>query len=111
LAASAITAVVGAGLAATVEGRAWFFWLLAVATIGNAWVVVVLVRWARRRDDRRAAVLFALNIAIVLGLAGAAAALPQTIPTQWAEQTASAIAQALFWWGAVRLARRVPVAA
>lgn len=107
-AAAVATIALGLGLLALVEGRAWFPALLAVATVGNVWVVVVLVRWSLRRDERRAAALFAANLVVVLGLAGAAATIPSTIPAQWVEQTAAALAQGLFWWGAVRLARRVP---
>ena len=106
----AVGAVVAAAVLATeVPGRAWFFWLLAAATVANALVVVVLVRWSRLRSDRPAGALFVVSLVIVIGLSGAAAALPQTIPVQWLQQTGAAGAQGCFMWGAIRLAR-TPVA-
>lgn len=103
---SAVGIVVGAlGLALAVEGEAWFLLLLGVSTVGNLWVVVVLVRWSLARLDRSAAALFVLNLTLVFGLAWAAASLPQTIPVQWGEQLVSTAAQGAFLYGAVRLAR------
>ncbi|NND85313.1 MAG: hypothetical protein HKN46_09220 [Acidimicrobiia bacterium] len=97
--------VIGGVLAAVGSGRTWFFWLLTVATLANVWLVVVLVRWSGWRGDRTAAVCFSASLALVIGLSGAAAALPSTIPVQWAEQTTAVAAQGLFAWGALRLDR------
>lgn len=101
----AVATVAAAAVLATIaEGRAWFLLLLAVSTVANLWVIAVLVGWSRARGDRTAAVMFLANITIVLGLAWAAASLPQTIPVQWGEQLASTAAQGAFLYGAVRLA-------
>jgi hypothetical protein len=97
----------GAGLALLLpDTRAWFLTLLTAATIGNLWVIVVLVGWSRFRGERLAAVLFTVNIVVVFALAGSAAALPQTIPVQWGEQLAATAAQGAFLWAAVRLRGR-----
>ncbi len=94
-----------AGSLALVGSEAWFFILLAVTTVANAWTVFVLVRWSSYRQDRRAGALFVASLVIALGLAGAAASLEQTIPVQWGEQLASTVSQGLFLWGSLRLSR------
>lgn len=98
----------GAAAALYVEGsRVWFFFLLGIATLGNLWVAALLIRWASSSGDRLGAGLFAGNIVVVFGLAGAAAALEQTIPIQWGEQLAATAAQGVFLLAGVRLSRRV----
>jgi hypothetical protein len=86
---------------------AWFAVLLAVSTVGNVLTAVTLIAWARARGDGAAAVLFAGNLVVVLGLAGAAAALEPTVPVQWAEQTLATAAQAMFMVASIRLRRAV----
>lgn len=100
--------VVLLGIALVVAGSgAWFPLLLAAATVGNVLVIIILVGWARRRDDRVAAGLFAASLAIVFALAWAAASLEQTIAVQWGEQLASTTNQALVMWASLRLRNAV----
>lgn len=100
-AVAAVMAGVGALLA--FDGRLWFFVLLTIATIGNAWTIFVLMRWANARNERIAQWLFLANLVIVFALAGAASAFEQTIPVQWGEQLASTTAQGLFLVASIRL--------
>ncbi len=101
-------AVVFLGLASLVSGSdAWFPLLLAVATVGNTYVIGVLVAWARRRGDALAAALFAISLLLVFALAWAAAALEQTIAVQWGEQLISTANQALVLLASRRLRARV----
>ena len=65
--------VVVAGLVAVGGSVAWFLVLLGVATFGNLLAVIELIRWARARNEPVAAVLFGASLAIVFGLAWAAA--------------------------------------
>lgn len=96
------------GLAILIVGsEAWFPLLLGVATLGNTYVIVVLVGWVRRRGDMLAAGLFAASLVIVFALAWAAASLEQTIAVQWGEQLASTANQALVLWASLRLRHEV----
>jgi hypothetical protein len=100
--------VVAVALVAAVSGlEAWFAVLLAVSTAGNVLAAVTLIGWARARGDRVAGALYGGNLAAVLGLAGTAAALEQTVPVQWAEQTLATVAQAMFMAASIRLLRAV----
>lgn len=99
------------GLAAlAARSGAWFPLLLAVATIGNTYVIGVLVAWARRRGETLAAGLFALSLFLVFGLAWAAAALDQTLAVQWGEQLTSTANQALVLVASLRLRTKVSAA-
>jgi hypothetical protein len=104
---SAALVVAVALVAATAGLGAWFAVLLAASTVGNVLVAVTLIGWARDRGDGAAAVLFGGNLLVVLGLAGTAAALEQTVPVQWAEQTLATAAQGMFMVASIRLRRRV----
>jgi hypothetical protein len=98
------TVVAGAASAAIAGSGAWFFVLLAAATAGNVMTIGALVSWARGRRDPDAARLFAGNLVLVFGLAGAAAVLEQTFAAQLGEQLVSTAAQAMFMWASFRLA-------
>ena len=87
--------------------RTWFFLLLTATTVANIWAIYLLAGWARSRGDMTTAWLFVFSIVIAISLAGAAAALEQTIPVQWGEQLASTLGQGIFFWASVRLARTV----
>ena len=101
----AATAVVSVATGvATAGSSAWFFVLLTAATLGNVLAIVALVSWSRARHDRMAASLFAGNLVLVFGLAGAAAVLEQTFAAQLGEQLVSTAAQAMFMWASIRLA-------
>lgn len=105
--AAAAVVIAGAVGTAIAGSGAWFFILLASATIGNVLAVIALMSWARGRRDRVAAALFAANLVLVFGLAAAAAVLEQTFAAQLGEQLVSTTAQAVFMWAAIRLARAV----
>ena len=49
--------------------------------------------------------MFAANLTLVFGLAGAAAALEQTFAAQLGEQLVGTAAQTMFMWASIRLAR------
>jgi hypothetical protein len=99
--------VVVAAIVGAQGSEAWFFVLLLVATVGNVWAVGELVPWSRARDEQAAARLFIGSIVVVFVLAGAAAALEQTIANQWIEQLVSTAGQAMFMTASFRLSAAV----
>lgn len=105
IAAATVLAVATGAVVAGSE--AWFFVLLTVATVGNVLAIAALVSWVRGRGDRVAGALFAGNLILVFGLAGAAAVLEQTFAAQLGEQLVSTAAQAMFMWASIRLAAAV----
>lgn len=80
--------------------------LIGVATVGNVALGVGLIRWSRREALGWAGWLFGLNIAIVIGLAGLARGVPQTVGWQWTEQNLNLLAQAAFLVAATALVKR-----
>lgn len=102
-----IIVVAIAALLAVIGSEAWFYLLLGVATAGNVLAVIELVRWARARGDTAGAWFYSASVAIVFGLAWAAASLDQTIAVQWGEQLASTASQAMFLAATLRLAAAV----
>ncbi|MDJ0959521.1 MAG: hypothetical protein QNJ88_02605 [Acidimicrobiia bacterium] len=101
----AAAALVAAAAILGVQGsEAWFFVLLSGATVGNVLAVGELVVWSRARNEPRAATLFLGSLLVVFVLAGAAAALEQTIANQWIEQLVSTAGQGMFMVAAFRLA-------
>lgn len=103
----ATVVIVAAGSILALDSDAWFVLLLAVATLANVLAVAVLMRWSSNKQDRWGVAFYAGSLAIVFGLAWAAASLEQTIPVQWGEQLSSTASQALFLTASVRLTRRV----
>lgn len=101
--AAAVGVVLAAGVLLVARSDAWFVVLLAAATLANVAAVAVLVRWASAYRDFFTAALFASSLAIVFGLAWAAASLEQTIAIQWGEQLFSTASQGLLLWGSLRL--------
>ena len=101
--AVAVGVVLLAGVLLAAGSGAWFVVLLATATLANVAAVVVLVRWAIVYRDVFTAVVFASALAIVFGLAWAAASLEQTTAIQWGEQLFSTASQGLLLWGSLRL--------
>jgi hypothetical protein len=104
---AAIAVMVTAGVLAVSGSDAWFFLLLTVATVANVLAVIELVRWTIACATPTAAWLYLLSLAIVFGLAGAAAALDQAIAVQWGEQLASTASQVLFLVASLNLVRVV----
>lgn len=77
--------------------------LIALATVGNLWLGLALMRWAASVGSRGTAMLFAINLVIVIGLAGLARTVDQTIAWQWIEQNTNLAGQAAFLVAARRL--------
>ncbi len=77
--------------------------LIALATVGNVWLAVALVRWASQLGLRTSAALFAVNLVVVIGLAGLARGVDQTTAWQWIEQNTNLAAQIAFLLAARRL--------
>jgi hypothetical protein len=96
-----VAAVLSGGLG---WGPAKLF-LVIVATAGNVGLGVLLVRWSLASGLRRAAALFAVNLVVVIGLAGLTRGVEQTIAWQWIEQTINLGAQLAFLGAARDLAR------
>ncbi|MFO7548337.1 MAG: hypothetical protein R6X29_05635 [Acidimicrobiia bacterium] len=79
--------------------------LIVVATAGNVALGGLLIRWSLVVGLRWAAALFAVNLVVVIGMAGLTRGVDQTIGWQWIEQTINLGAQLAFLLGAHRLAR------
>ena len=80
--------------------------LIGLATLGNVVLALGLITWARRLELGRA-VLFAVNLIIVVGLAGMARALEQTTASQWIEQNVNLVGQLAFLFASHTLWRAV----
>lgn len=87
-ATGALAAVAGSGAAKAL--------LIGLATVGNIAVGVALIAWSRRQALNTAALLFGVNLVVVIGLAGMARALEQTTAAQWTEQNVNLLGQLAF---------------
>ncbi len=88
LVAGAVAAFAGSGPPKTL--------LIGIATLGNIALGVALIWWSRRLGLRAVAVLFGVNLIIVIGLAGMARALEPTTAAQWIEQNVNLVGQLAF---------------
>ena len=79
--------------------------LIVLGTVGNVWLAVALIRWCRSEGQIRSAWLFAANLLIVVGLAGMARAVEQTVGWQWVEQNVNLAGQLAFLTGSYWLLR------
>jgi len=70
--------------------------LIGLTTLGNVVLAVALIAWSRRLGLRNSAVLYGINLVIVIGLAGMARALEQTTATEWIEQSVNLVGQLAF---------------
>jgi len=81
--------------------------LIGLATLGNVVLAIALITWSRRLGLNYAAVLYGINLAIVLGLAGMARGLEQTTAIEWIEQNVNLIGQLAFLVASQSLLRTV----
>ncbi|MDJ0664986.1 MAG: hypothetical protein QNJ75_10515 [Acidimicrobiia bacterium] len=102
----AVWALTGA-LALLIGSTAATATLIGLATIGNVTLAIALIVWSRRLGLHRPALLFGLNLVIVIGLAGMARALEQTTATEWIEQNVNVVGQLAFLLAARSLLRSV----
>lgn len=103
---------VAGALALSAPGRTWAHWLIAVSTVGNISLAVLLIRRAIKMRLPLAAGLFALNLLITFALSGIAAMPDKPLAIHWTEQIISTISNAGFAWAAWMLAqpKAAPVA-
>ena len=80
--------------------RGWFLPLLALASLGNLLLSVLLIAAALRLRRWAIALLFGVNLGMVFALQPIAMANPKTLPMHWLEQSMTAIGTACFALGA-----------
>lgn len=87
------------------QGRAWFFWLLALTTLANLALVIEGIRCCRRTQaGLLPACSFALAFMVTLGLSGLAR-LPPTEASAWIQEGTNLLAQSLLAFGLWQLAK------
>ncbi|MCS7087658.1 MAG: hypothetical protein NZL91_03040 [Thermoflexales bacterium] len=96
---------VAAALASFAPGRTWAHWLIAVATIGNVSLAILLTRRALEQRNRLAAALFVLNLIITFALSAIAGMPEKPLHIHWTEQIISTISNAGFAWAAWLITR------
>ncbi|WP_420630132.1 hypothetical protein [Candidatus Leptofilum sp.] len=91
------------------QERYWVFTLLALTTLANLAVGILLIRQAMQQRLTLAAGLFLFNLIAVFALSGLARVPEQTIALQWVEETINAFAQGAFAFAAWQLSRETAV--
>ena len=106
----AAIALLGAGGLAAVsfDNRAWFFVLLAGASLANLVLTVMLIRCSLRWRQGFTAAIFLVSLLITLSLGGLARFSAGSAPLQWLAEILNAIATGSFAWAAWRLLRSAP---
>ncbi|WP_210247393.1 hypothetical protein [Blastochloris sulfoviridis] len=87
--------------------RGWFLPLLALASLANLTLTVLLLRETWRRRAVWLAPLFLVNLAMVFALQRIARIEPMTLSLHWLEQSLTALGAGAFALGACLLDRRV----
>ena len=106
---AAIALLGAAGLAAvSFDNRAWFFVLLAGASLANLVLTVMLIRCSLRWRQGFTAAIFLVSLLITLSLGGLARFSAGSAPLQWLAEILNAIATGSFAWAAWRLLRSAP---
>ena len=105
----ALPVLAGAGLAAGfVQGKAWFFLLLAATALANIALVGALVRLSWIWGRRGAAAIFLFSISLTLCLSVLAPVSAGKAPLQWLAESLNLLAQGGFALGLWRLRSAAP---
>lgn len=99
--------LLGAGglAAASFDSRAWFFVLLAGASLANLVLAIMLIRCSLRWRQGFTAAIFMVSLLITLSLGGLARFSAGSAPLQWLAEILNAFATGSFAWAAWRLLR------
>ncbi|MEP5763632.1 MAG: hypothetical protein ABJ308_03530 [Halieaceae bacterium] len=95
-------------LGMTQEGRAWFFLLLAAASVANISMSTLLIRLSWRLRDRVTALIFLFSILIILSLSGLSRISAGSAPLQWLAECLNTLAHGSFALAVWRLRRVIP---
>lgn len=87
------------------DSRIWFFILLAMTTLGNLGLGILLIRQSLFLKRPWIAVLFGINLVTIFMLSGMARIPDQTIPLQWTEQIVNTLSQGAFAFASWQLAK------
>lgn len=87
--------------------RGWFMPIMALASLSNIALTILLFSMAWRRGLRGVAILFTVNLGMVFALIPIAQMDSHSIAMHWLEQTLTAIGSAAFAYSAFRLSRDV----
>ena len=106
----AAIALLGAGglTAVSFDNRAWFFVLLAGASLANLVLTAMLIRCSLRWRQGFTAAIFLGSLLITLSLGGLARFSAGSAPLQWLAEILNAVATGSFAWAAWRLLRSAP---
>jgi len=96
---------VGGLAAVSFDNRAWFFVLLAGASLANLVLAAMLIRCSLRWRQGFTAAIFLVSLLITLSLGGLARFSAGSAPLQWLAEILNAFATGSFAWAAWRLLR------
>ncbi|MEE4296121.1 MAG: hypothetical protein V2J20_05840 [Wenzhouxiangella sp.] len=87
--------------------RGWFMPIMALASLSNIGLTILLFTMAWRRGLRGVAILFTVNLGMVFALIPIAQMDSHSIVMHWLEQTLTAVGAAAFAYSAFRLSRNI----
>jgi hypothetical protein len=90
------------------ESRAWFFIMLAGASIANITISSLLIRQSWRCGEKITALVFLLSISLILGLSGLSRISAGSAPLQWLAECLNLLAHGSFALGIYRLRPHIP---
>ena len=91
--------------------RGWFMPIMALASLSNICLTVLLFAMAWRRGLRWVAMLFTVNLGMVFALIPIAQMDSHSIAMHWLEQTLTAVGAAAFAYSSFRLCRDISLEA
>jgi hypothetical protein len=92
------------------EGRAWFFALLATASLANISMSGVLIRLSWGFGQRGTALIFLFSILVILSLSGLSRISAGSAPLQWLAECLNFLAHGSFALAVWRLRQVIPLA-
>jgi hypothetical protein len=92
------------------EGRAWFFALLAAASLANISMSVILIRLSWGFGQRGTALIFLFSILAILSLSGLSRISAGSAPLQWLAECLNFLAHGSFALAIWRLRQVIPLA-
>jgi hypothetical protein len=87
--------------------RGWFMPIMALASLSNITLTILLFKMAWQRGLRWVALLFTVNLGMVFALIPIAQMDSHSIAMHWLEQTLTAVGAAAFAYSAFRLSRDI----
>jgi hypothetical protein len=109
-----IALALGASLALALlqpHSRAWFFTLLAAASLANISISALLIGLSWRAEEKLTALIFLLSVALILSLSGLSRISAGSAPLQWLAEILNTLAHGSFALAVWRLRKVIPLRA